>query len=163
MININEKIPNVDLYILKDQKIKKIKSHELLSGRCIIFGIPGAFTTTCSTVHLPGFIQYKKKFSDLNVDFVGCIAVNDPYVMEAWGNVIDLEKSIVFISDGNSEFTEVLGLTLDLKDIGLGTRSRRYAMLIENLIVKNLSVDEVRAGCVASSADNFYKTISNFN
>lgn len=163
MITINDTIPNVDLYIFDHtEKIAcRIKAHKLLQGRVILVGVPGAFTKTCSTIHIPGFIKYSTQFKLLfNVDLMCCIAINDPYVMHSWGELHCPAEIMQFVSDGNGEFTKALGLTPDLNHLGMNIRSKRYSMLIEDYIVKVLSVDDRGKGCVLSEAEHFYQQVT---
>lgn len=163
MIIINDTIPNIDLYIIDhtEQMACRIKSHKLLQGKVILVGVPGAFTKTCSTIHIPGFIKYSMQFKlKFNIDLIYCIAINDPYVMHSWGELHSPAEIMQFVSDGNGEFTKALGLTQDLKHLGMNIRSKRYSMLIEDYIVKVLSVDDTGKGCVLSAAEHFYQQVT---
>ena len=119
------------------------KVAELAKGkRVVIFGVPGAFTPTCSEKHLPGFIANADKIKAKKVDEIWCLAVNDAFVMGAWGKDQKASRSIRMIADGSAAYTRTLGLDMDLTARGLGIRSRRYSMLVDDGIVKILNVEE---------------------
>lgn len=159
MIQVNDKIPNITMYRLNDQNIEAVLSHDLFKGRCVVFGLPGAFTKICSSIHAPGFIEHVAKFKEIGIDHIFCIAVNDVFVMDAWAKTMPHHEAITFISDGNGELTNALGLSLDLSHIGLGKRSLRYAMLLNDGIVTHLEVEEAASTCAVSSALGFLDKI----
>ena len=129
------------------------KKAALVSGKkVVIFAVPGAFTPTCSAQHLPGFIDNKQTLSDKGVDSVACISVNDPFVMGAWGKDREVGDSVIMLSDGNGEFTAAIGLEMDGSGFGLGTRSQRYAMVVDDGVVSTLNV-ESGPGLDVSSAE----------
>lgn len=116
---------------------------ELTRGkRVIIIGLPGAFTPTCSGKHIPGFLEYYPKLKAKAVDEILCVSVNDAFVMDAWAKALGAQGKVRMLGDGNGDFTKALGLDIDLSANGMGLRSRRYAMLAENGIVKALNLDE---------------------
>jgi peroxiredoxin len=120
-----------------------ISADEIFKGkRVVLFAVPGAFTPTCSAAHLPGFLKHAKKIMAKNVDTIACLAVNDPFVMGAWAQDQKVKNQILMLADGSGDYTRALGLELDLQKAGLGMRSRRYAMLVENGVVKRLNLDE---------------------
>ena len=121
------------------------------SGKVVLFAVPGAFTPGCSKVHMPGFVQNEAELAAKGVDKVACISVNDAWVMGAWA-AEQGAKDIVMLADGNGEFTEAMGLVMDGSGFGLGTRSRRYAAIIENGVVTSLDVEE-GGGVDVSSCD----------
>lgn len=110
--------------------------------RVIIIGLPGAFTPTCSGKHIPGFLEYYPKLKAKAVDEILCVSVNDAFVMDAWAKALGAQGKVRMLGDGNGDFTKALGLDIDLSANGMGLRSRRYAMLVENGIVKALNLDE---------------------
>ena len=119
------------------------KVSELVQGkRIVIFGVPGAFTPTCSVKHLPGYVAKREKFRAKQVDEVWCVAVNDVFVMDAWGRDQKCVGRVRMMADGSATYTRVLGLEMDLTARGMGIRSRRYSMLVEDGIVKILNVEE---------------------
>jgi peroxiredoxin len=110
--------------------------------RVIIIGLPGAFTPTCSGKHIPGFLEYYPKLKAKAVDEILCVSVNDAFVMDAWSKSLGAQGQVRMLGDGNGDFTKAIGLDIDLSANGMGVRSRRYAMLVENGIVKALNLDE---------------------
>ncbi len=107
-----------------------------------VFAVPGAFTPTCSAAHLPGFLKKAKAFQAKDVDAIVCLSVNDPFVMGAWAKDQKVGDKIMMLADGSGDYTRELGLELDLRKAGLGMRSRRYSMLVEDRVVKRLNLDE---------------------
>lgn len=121
----------------------KFNVADLTKGKKIaIFAVPGAFTPTCSEKHAPGYIQQAGEFKARGVDEIWCIAVNDPFVMGAWGRALNAGTAVRMMSDGNAEFTQALGLAADFSKGGLGTRSQRYSMLVDDGVVKKLNVEQ---------------------
>jgi len=116
-------------------------SDVLGSGKGVLFAVPGAFTPGCSNVHLPGFVQQAEQLAEKGVDKVACVSVNDAWVMGAWAQAQDA-TDIVMLADGNGAFTQAMGLEMDGSGFGLGSRSRRYAAVIEDGVIKNLDVEE---------------------
>lgn len=121
----------------------RVDVREHAKGRRIaILGLPGAFTPTCSVKHLPGFVNASSKFSDRGIEEIWCVSVNDAYVMHAWGREQGALGLIKMMGDGNASFTSALGLNVDYSNKGMGTRSRRYSMLVDDGVVTRLNVDE---------------------
>ena len=119
-----------------------VKTGELFAkGRTVLFGVPGAFTPGCDRIHLPGFVEQADELFAKGVDRVACVAVNDAFVMDAWGKAHNVGDKIVMLADGNGDYTRALGLTLDATGFGMGERSQRYAMVVENGVVKQLFVE----------------------
>ena len=158
-IKNGEKLPDAKVFIFdKDPKETSIK--EIIGDdRVIIFGIPGAFTPTCSTKHLPGFMASDNLLSKKNIKKVICISVNDPFVMDAWGKAHNVQNKILMVADYNLDFTKKIGAELDLNKRGLGIRSSRYTMLIEKGNVVKISEEEVAGKCERTAAENFLKEI----
>ena len=158
-IKKGDKLPDAKVFILekdpKEVSIKKIVGNE----KVILFGLPGAFTPTCSAKHLPGFIiaidQLKKK----GIKKVVCISVNDPFVMDAWGKTHNVQDKILMVGDSKGDFTKNIGAELNLTNRGLGVRSSRYTMLVEKGSVLKISEEEVAGKCEISAAENFLKEI----
>lgn len=152
-ISVGDKIPDVRLTVLTDEGIMPVQSSEVLgTGKVVLFAVPGAFTPTCSDRHLPGFVLRADDLKAKGVDTIACIATNDAFVMDAWGKAQGTEGKVTMLADGNGEFTAAMGLEFDLSTLGLGTRTQRYAAIIEDGVVTHLAVEEGR-GVEVSSAD----------
>lgn len=121
----------------------------------VLFAVPGAFTPTCSTQHLPGFVAKAEELRKAGVDVLACVSVNDAFVMRAWGEQQNVGESVLLLSDGLGCFTKALGATVDLSDkpVGLGVRSRRYSMLVDDGVVTQLNMEEGGAFTTSSAED----------
>ena len=122
-------------------------------SQAIIFAVPGAFTPTCSLKHLPGFIDRADELKSKGVDTIACVSVNDAFVMDAWGKSVGADGKVLMLADGSAVFAKAIGAELDLNDKGLGMRSRRYAMLVDDGVVKLLNMEEGGAFTVSSADD----------
>jgi peroxiredoxin len=152
-IKVGDRIPDVKLMTMTSEGPKPVQSGEVLgSGKVVLFAVPGAFTPTCSDYHLPGFVLRADDLKGKGVDTIACLAVNDPFVMGAWGEAQDVDGKVTMLSDGNGDFTGAIGLEMDGSGFGLGTRSQRYAAILEDGVVKELLV-EPGPGLEVSSAD----------
>ena len=141
-IKVGDKVPSVKLAHMTESGPGEVSSNELFGGRkVVLFAVPGAFTPTCSAAHLPGFVANADKIRAKGVDDIVCLSVNDAFVMDAWGKAQNAE-AIHMVADGNGEFARAAGLELDLVARGLGVRSQRYAMVVEDGTVTHLHVDE---------------------
>ncbi|MGH9212341.1 MAG: peroxiredoxin [Acidimicrobiales bacterium] len=153
-ISVGDKIPDVKLMAATAEGPKPVQSTDVLgSGRVVLFAVPGAFTPTCSEQHFPGYVVRAEDIKAKGVDTVACIAVNDPFVMGAWAAQQDTDGQLTMLADGNGEFTAAVGLELDGRGFGLGTRSQRYAAIIEDGVVTDLQV-EASPGVDVSSAES---------
>lgn len=153
-ISAGDKIPDVKLMTMTPEGPQPVQSGEALGkGRVVLFAVPGAFTPTCSEKHLPGFLVRADDLKAKGVDTIACIAVNDAFVMGAWGASQDDAGQITFLADGNGEFTAEMGLEMDGSGFGLGTRSQRYAAIIDDGVVIELLV-EPAPGLEVSSAES---------
>ena len=153
-IKENDKIPNSEVFILENgESIKKNIEEFLKNKKTILFGLPGAYTSVCSAKHLPGYVKMYDRYKDKGIDQIICISVNDPFVMSAWGADRGVGENVMMLSDGNCEFTSAIGLEMDGSGFGLGTRSQRYAMVIDNGVVSALNV-EAGPGLDVSSAES---------
>jgi peroxiredoxin len=152
-VSVGDTIPDVEVRTMVDEQPQPIRTSEVLgSGKVVLFAVPGAFTPGCSKLHLPGFVQGAEELLDKGVDRIVCIAVNDPWVMEAWGESQGVGDRILMLADGSGEFTKAMGLELDASGFGLGMRSKRYAAVIEDGVVVQLDVDESGGVDVSSCA-----------
>ena len=152
-------IPDAKVFVLeKDPKELSIKDF-IGNDKVIIFGLPGAFTPTCSAKHLPGFISAGDKIKEKKIKKVICVSVNDPFVMNAWGKAHNVQNKIIMLGDVKGEFTKNIGAEKNLNHRGLGVRSSRYTMLIENGKVIKISKEEIAGKCESTAAENFLKEI----
>ena len=156
-IKVGDKIPAATLAHMAADGPTNISSDDLFSGKkVVLFALPGAFTPTCSAQHLPGFARHSGEFKAKGVDLVACLSVNDAFVMDAWGKSQNVGDKVMMLADGSAAFTKAIGMELDLIEAGLGVRSNRYSMVVEDGVVTHLN-DEggggggrvERAGCRA--------------
>ncbi len=158
-IAVGDKIPDVKVQVPGANGPEPASTAELLGkGTVVLFGVPGAFTPTCSDHHLPGFVIRAEDLHARGVDRIYCVSVNDAFVMGAWGRDNQVEGKVGMIADGSALFTKEMGLDVDLTGGGLGVRSKRYAMVIRDGIVDNLAVEET-LGLDVSSADAVLKAL----
>ena len=158
-IKKGDKLPDAKVFILekdpKEVSIKEIVGNE----KVILFGLPGAFTPTCSAKHLPGFVLAIDQLKKKGIKKIVCISVNDPFVMDAWGKTHDVQDKILMVGDSKGDFTKNVGAELNLTNRGLGVRSSRYTMLVEKGSVLKISEEEVAGKCEITAAENFLKEI----
>jgi glutaredoxin/glutathione-dependent peroxiredoxin len=153
-ISVGERIPDVKLMTMTDEGPRPVQSGDVRGkGKVVLFAVPGAFTPTCSDHHLPGFVLRADDLRAKGVDAIACVAVNDPFVMGAWAQSQNTGDSVLMLSDGNGTFTAEMGLELDGSGFGLGTRSQRYAAILEDGVITELMV-EPAPGLDVSSADS---------
>jgi peroxiredoxin len=153
-ISVGDRIPDVTLRTMSTDGPAGIQSTDALgTGKVVLFAVPGAFTPTCSDHHLPGYVLRADDIVAKGVDTVACVAVNDAFVMGAWGQAQGTDGKVLMLADGNGEFTAAMGLELDGSGFGLGTRSQRYAAIIEDGVVTDLMVESA-PGVDVSSADS---------
>ncbi|MGE5145773.1 MAG: peroxiredoxin [Candidatus Eiseniibacteriota bacterium] len=150
-IKVGDKVPSVTLRQLTPEGVKEVKTDELFAGKKIVlFAVPGAYTRTCSQRHLPSYVGNAAALKQKGVDAIACLAVNDAFVMDAWGKEHQADQ-IMMLGDGNAEFTKAIGLELDRVKEGMGIRSQRYAMLVDNGVVKALNVEKPGEFAVSSA------------
>jgi peroxiredoxin len=153
-ISVGDRIPDVKLMTITDDGPRPVQSGDALGkGKVVLFAVPGAFTPTCSDHHLPGFVLRADDLRAKGVDTIACMAVNDAFVMGAWGQSQNTGDSVLMLADGNGEFTAEVGLEMDGSGFGLGTRSQRYAAILDDGVVTELLV-EPAPGLDVSSADS---------
>ena len=144
-IQVGDKLPSIDLQYKSDGEVKTINTDELFGGKkVVLFALPGAFTPTCSASHVPGYLVKSDEIFARGVDRIVCLSVNDAHVMQAWGENQNVEDRIMMIADGNASFTRAVGLEVDLSAGGMGLRSQRYAMIVNDGVVELLNVEAPR-------------------
>ena len=141
-IKVGDKVPSGSLKYLSPEGPKEISTDELFGGKKVaFFAVPGAFTPTCSQRHLPGYVDKSADLKAKGVDTIACMAVNDAFVMGAWGKAQNCGDKVLMLADGSVDYTRALGLELDLTKGGLGMRAQRFSMLVDNGVVKALNIE----------------------
>jgi len=159
-IKVGDPLPDVTFTIMTPDGPQPITTAEVFKGRkVVLFAVPGAFTPTCSMNHLPGFIEKAAEFKAKGIDEIVAVAVNDVFVMDAWSKYSGAQGKIKFLADGSGNFARAIDLTLDLTDRGLGIRSQRYSMLVDDGVVKKLNVEESVGKAETSGAEALLKQI----
>lgn len=151
-IKVGDKIPSVKLKTMTKDGMKEMTTDELFGkGKTVMFALPGAFTPTCSAKHLPGFVGKAEDIRKKGVDKIACLSVNDAFVMNAWGKDQNVGDKVLMLADGNGDFTRAVGLEMDGTGYGMGKRSRRYALVAQDGVVKTLNVENPGAFEVSSA------------
>jgi peroxiredoxin len=159
-IKVNDQIPNVDVFVMEDgEPVKKNTQIFLKDKKAVIFGLPGAYTSVCSAKHLPGYVNMFEQYKEKGIDHIICISVNDPFVMNAWGKEHNVGDKILMVGDPFLNFTKGIGADVDKSARGLGVRSNRYTMLVDNLKIVKLQEEEDTGSCEISAAENFIKLL----
>ena len=155
-----DNIPNSEIFVLENGEptLKKMKEL-LISKKVVIFGLPGAYTSVCSAKHLPGYVNMHQQYKDKGIDLIMCVSVNDPFVMNAWGEENNVGGKVIMIGDPFLNFTKAIGAEVDKSGRGLGIRSNRYTMLVDNMKVIKLQEEKDTGSCEISAAENFLKLI----
>ena len=152
-IKVGDSIPGATLFRMGTNGPEPVDTQDYFKGRKVmVFGLPGAYTPTCSAQHVPGYLKHADDFKAKGVDAIACISVNDPFVMGAWGRDQGVGDKIDMLADGSADFAKAMGLDLDLSERGFGIRSQRFAMVVEDGVVKALAVEE-RPGLDVSAAE----------
>ena len=161
-MNIKEKdnLPNSEVFILEDgEPIKKNIENLFKNKKVVMFGLPGAYTSVCSAKHLPGYVNMFEQYKEKGIEHIICISVNDPFVMSAWGKEYNAGDKILMIGDPFLNFTKAIGAEVDKSARGLGIRSNRYTMLVDNLKIVKLQEETDTGSCEVSAAENFIKLV----
>ena len=159
-IKENDKIPNSEIFILEDGEPIKREIEEIIKNKkVVLFGLPGAYTSVCSAKHLPGYINMYEEYKKKGIDKIICISVNDPFVMNAWGKENNVGEKVLMMGDPFLNFTKAIGADVDKKGRGLGVRSNRYTMLIDNLKVVKIQEEKDTGSCEVSAAKNFFELV----
>ena len=160
-IKVGDKIPSVTLHVPGDKGPEAVTTDDLFSGKVVaLFGLPGAFTPTCTAKHLPGYVAHAEKLREAGADDIVCLSVNDAFVMGAWGKQQGAEGKVKMVADGSAKFTRAVGLELDLTDPGLGVRCQRFSMIVENGVVKDIAVEPKPAEAQVSSAERMLERMA---
>jgi peroxiredoxin len=158
-IKPGDKLPNIELTIMTGNGPKPLQTEQIFSDKkVLLFALPGAFTPTCSAAHLPGYVVFRDAIKAKGVDTIACLATNDAYVMGAWGQAQNVGDHILMLADGNAEFTQAIGLSIDRSEANMGIRSQRYAMIVEDGIVTHLNI-EVAPNFEVSDAETMLKLL----
>ena len=156
----NDTIPNSKFFIMEDgNPVKKNIQEFFKNKKIVLFGLPGAYTSVCSAKHLPGYVENFEKYKSKGIDLIVCISVNDPFVMDAWGKSQRVGGKIIMMADPFLEFTKSIGADVDKSARGLGIRSNRYTMLLDDLKVVKLQEEEDAGACEISAAQNFLNLV----
>lgn len=151
-VQVGDRIPHTNLFKAGAEGPEPVDTDSFFSGRKVaIFSVPGAFTPTCSARHLPGFVEKADEFRERGVDEVACVSVNDAFVMGAWGQQAGADGKVTMLADGNGEFAQALGLTMDGSKFGLGTRGQRWSAIVDDGVIRELNVEEPGAFSVSSA------------
>ena len=142
-IQTGDKLPDATFVKVTENGPEQVNTADYFKGRKVaLFSVPGAFTPTCSARHLPGYVEKAGDLKAKGVDEIACTAVNDAFVMGAWSKSADAGNSVTMLADGNGDFAEAVGLTMDGKAFGMGQRGQRYSMIVEDGVVKELNVEQ---------------------
>ena len=159
-IKENDQIPSSEIFILEDgEPIKKNIEEILKNKKVVLFGLPGAYTSVCSAKHLPGYVNLYEEYKKKGIDRIICISVNDPFVMNAWGKENNVGEKVLMMGDPFLNFTKAIGADVDKSVRGLGVRSNRYTMLIDNLKVVKIQEEKDTGSCEVSAAKNFLELV----
>jgi len=157
-IQVGDRLPNATFMTMTADGPKPQSTDEIFKGKkVVLFAVPGAFTPTCHKNHLPGFVQQAATIKGKGIDMIAVTGVNDVFVMDAWKKASGADGKVEFLADGSGDFAKALGLTVDLGARGLGTRSQRYAMVVEDGVVKTLNVEDTPGKADISGAENLLK------
>ena len=159
-IKESEIIPSSEVFVLENgEPIKKNIENILKDKKSVIFGLPGAYTSVCSAKHLPGYVNNSEKYKQKGIDQIICMSVNDPFVMNAWGKENNVGDKIIMVGDPFLNFTKAIGAEVDKSGRGLGIRSNRYTMLVDNLKIIKIQEEKDTGSCEISAAENFLELI----
>ena len=151
-IKVGDKLPTISLKYMNKDGMQTATTDDLFKGKkAVLFGLPGAFTPTCSAKHLPGFVTNSEELKKKGVEVIACLSVNDAFVMDAWGKAQNAGEKVLMLADGNAEFAEATGLTMDGTGYGMGKRTSRWAMVLEDGKVKTLNIEAPGAFEVSSA------------
>lgn len=153
-VKIGETLPNIVLKRFGESGLEDVSTSSLFANKkVVLFGVPGAYTPSCAQKHLPGYVNNASSIKAKGVDEIICVAVNDPFVMKAWGESAAASGKVTMLPDWKAEFTGAMGLTFDASGAGLGTRAKRFSMVVENGVVTDLQIEETPSNVELSGAE----------
>ena len=159
-IKVGDKVPTGSFGIMSSEGPGSMSTDELFAGKkVVLFAVPGAFTPTCSKTHLPGFVENAQALKAKHVDAVACLSVNDVFVMDAWGKDAGAGGKVLMLADGNAAYTKALGMELDASGFGMGTRSQRFAMIVNDGVVEKLMVEPSAGECTISGGTSVLESL----
>lgn len=159
-INAGDKMPQGAFGVMTAEGPAAVTTDELFGGKkVVLFSVPGAFTPACSGQHLPGFVKHAADIKGKGVDTIACLAVNDVFVMDAWGKDQNVGENVMMLADGNAEYTKALGLELDASGFGMGTRGERFAIVVEDGVATQVHREAAASDVKASSAENILSNV----
>lgn len=159
-IKVGDRLPNATFTVMTSEGPQTRTTDEIFQGRrVVLFGVPGAFTPTCHRNHLPGFVSKADEILGKGIDEIAVTGVNDVFVMDAWAKQSGANGKVTFLADGSAHFAKAIGLSLDMNERGLGTRSQRYSMLVDDGVVRKLSIEESPGKAELSGADALLKAL----
>jgi peroxiredoxin len=159
-IKVGDRVPAGTFGTMKGEGPGSITTDELFKGkRVVLFSVPGAFTPTCSKTHLPGFVQNASALKDKGIDTIACMAVNDVFVMDAWGKGAGAPGKVLMLADGNATYTKALGLELDAAGFGMGIRGQRFALVVKDGVVEKLMLEPSAGQCTISGGESVLSSL----
>jgi peroxiredoxin len=159
-IKVGERLPSASFGVSDESGMGEVTTETLCQGKkVVLFGVPGAFTPTCSAQHVPSFQKNAEALRAKGVDTVGCVSVNDAFVMQAWADDLQSGSDVMMLADGNGEFSEATGTGLDCSAHGMGRRCTRYAMVIDDGVVTHIAVEDDPGGMTVTSAESILETL----
>lgn len=160
MIKTGDRLPDATLRIMTAEGVSAVSTDVIFAGKkVVLFGLPGAFTPTCHKVHLPGFVAHAAEIKAKGVDVIACVSVNDVFVMQAWGELVSPTGDILMLADGDASFTTACGLAYDSGAAGMGIRSTRYSMIVDDGIVTALNTGDERGCAEISGAERILQQL----
>jgi peroxiredoxin len=159
-ISVGDKLPEATFTTMTAEGPTQMSTADVFAGRkVVLFAVPGAFTPTCHMKHLPGFVAHAADLKAKGVDTIACLSVNDVFVMNAWADQSEAKDVVTFLADGSAEFTKAIGMELDASGFGMGIRSKRYAMLVDDGVVKVINAEEAPSSAAISSAEKILEVL----
>ena len=159
-IKVGDRLPEAKFRVMTEDGIEVKTTDDIFKGKKVaLFAVPGAYTGTCHKMHMPSIFQNAAALKGKGIDTIAVVSVNDAFVMTAWKRDVDQRNEATFLADGNAEFAKAIGMELDASGNGLGTRSKRYSMLVDDGVVKTLNVEDAPGQCSVSGGDALLKQL----